>query len=166
MMRECPRELEVAAVVRAGRWPAACDQELHAHVAGCVECQDVVTITTLLLEADRGADVRVPSAAQVWWRLALRARVERDRAAARPVVWAQGVAAACGVGLTLAAIEHIGPALSGTAVTLAARVSGAVPAVAPAAVVAARVPGLLAGAGLLLVLALASAAAYLWAADE
>lgn len=166
MVPEWQHEPTVAAVVRAGRWPDACDPGLRAHVAGCEECSDVATIAALLLEADRGADVHVPSAGQVWWRLALRARVERERAAARPVVWAQGIAAACGAGLALAAVGQIGPVVSGTAATLAARVAGAVPDVLPAVPLVPHATGLLAGAGLLLVLALVTAAAYLWAADE
>ena len=66
MRPECRHELEVAALVRAGRWPDACEPELRAHVSSCADCREAVTIAELLLEADRGADVHVPSAAQMW----------------------------------------------------------------------------------------------------
>ena len=37
-MPECQREREVAAVVRAGRWPNACEHELRTHVTACAQC--------------------------------------------------------------------------------------------------------------------------------
>lgn len=171
MVRECRREREVAALVRAGRWPEACERDLVAHVATCLECQDVVEITDLLQQSDRGADVRVPSAAQVWWRLAVRARLEREQAAARPVVWLQGLAAACGVGVAVAALGQVGPVLVESASALAGRVAGSVPAAVPAltwptADAASRVPGLAAAAGAVLLLVAATTALYLWIADD
>ncbi len=115
MVPECRHEFEVAALVRAGRWPDACEPDLRAHVHGCAECREAVTIAELLLQADRGAEVHVPSAAQMWWRLAVRARLEREQAAARPVVWLQGIAAACGVGVVLTVLGQLAPVLSGAA---------------------------------------------------
>jgi hypothetical protein len=170
MLPQCQRERELAAVVRAGRWADACEPELRAHVAGCAECQDVLVIAELMLEADRGADVRVPSAAQMWSRLAVRTRAERERAAARPVVWLQGIAAACGVGVALTALGHVGPVVA-AAGAWSARVAGAVPNALPSLTwpgidLATRGPGLVAAAGALLVLVLASTAAYLWVVDE
>jgi len=171
MLLECRREREVAALVRAGRWPDACERELRAHVAACVECQDVVEITELLQQADRGADVRVPSAAQMWWRLAVRARLEREQAAARPVVWLQGLAAACGAGLAAAVLGQAGPSLLETGAALGGRVAGALPAAVPVLTwptVAAisQVPGLAAFAGAALLLVAATTAVYLWIADD
>ena len=171
MLPECRREREVAALVRAGRWPDACDNELRAHVATCADCQDVVEITELLQQADSSANVRVPSAAQMWWRLAVRARLEREQAAARPVVWLQGLAAACGIGLAVAALGQEGPVLVDTAAALAGRVVGAVPATVPALTwpggdVVARMPGLGAAAGAALLLVAATTAVCLWIADD
>lgn len=171
MLPECQRERELAAVVRAGRWPDACEPELCAHVAGCAECRGVLVVAELMLEADRGADVRVPSAGQMWWRLAVRTRAERERAAARPVVWLQGIAAACGVGVALTALGQCGPALAGAAGSWSARVAGAVPNALPSLAwpgvdLAGRGSGLLAAAGLLLVVVVATTAACLWVADE
>lgn len=166
MLPACRREFEVAALVRAGRWPAACAPDLRAHVEGCAECREAVTIAKLLLEADRGADVRVPSAAQMWWRLAVRARLEREQAAARPVVWLQGLAAACGVGVVLTVLGQLGPVLGGAAASVAHRVTASVPAALPAFDLAARVPSFVVLAAALVLVALASTAVYLWVADE
>jgi hypothetical protein len=166
MLPECRREFEVAALVRAGRWPQACEPELRTHVEGCAECREAVTIAELLLEADRGAEVQVPSAAQMWWRLAVRARLEREQAAARPVVWLQGIAAACGAGVVLTVLGQLGPVLSGAAVSVASRVTASMPAALPAADITARVPSLVVFAGALVLVGLASTAVYLWVADE
>jgi len=166
MVPECRHEFEVAALVQAGRWPDACEPELRAHVSACAECREAVTIAELLLEADRGAEVRVPSAAQMWWRLAVRARLEREQAAARPVVWLQGIAAACGAGVVLTVLGELGPVLSGAAASVSGRVTAAVPAALPAVDLAARVPSLVAVAGALVLAGLATTAVYLWVADE
>lgn len=166
MVPECRHELEVAALVRAGRWPDTCEPELRAHVASCADCREAVTIAELLLDADRGADVRVPSAAQMWWRLAVRARLEREQAAARPVVWLQGIAAACGVGVVLTVLGQLAPVLGGAAVSVAGHVAASVPAALPTVELAGRVPSLLVVAGALVLAGLASTAVYLWVADE
>ncbi len=166
MAPECRHEFEVAALVRAGRWPDACELELRAHVDGCAECREAVTIAGLLLEADRGADVHVPSAAQMWWRLAVRARLEREQAAARPVVWLQGIAAACGAGVVLTLLGQLAPVLSGAAASVAGRVAATVPAALPAMELAGGVPSLLVVAGALVLAGLTSTAVYLWVADE
>lgn len=168
---ECVREREVAALVTAGRWPEACAAELQDHVASCTECQDVVAITTLLQEADRDAAVPVPSAAQMWWRLAVRARLEREQAAARPVVWLQGLAAACGVGVALAVVGQLRSALADAAAAVAGRLDAAVPDVLsgvtwPALDGLSLGSGLAAAAGALLLLVAATTAVYLWIADE
>lgn len=166
MVPECRREFEVAALVRAGRWPLACEPELRAHVAGCAECHEAVTITELMLEADRGADVHVPSPAQMWWRLAVRARLEREQAAARPVVWLQGIAAACGVGVALAVVGQLGPRVGAVASSVAGRVAATMPAAVPTLDLALRVPAVLVAAGALVLVGLATTVVYLWAADE
>jgi hypothetical protein len=107
----------------------------------------------------------------MWWRLAVRARLEREQAAARPVVWLQGLAAACGVGVAAAALGRVGPALVEAAAALAGRVAGAVPAAVPvltwpASDVASRVSGPATAAGAVLLLVAATTAVYLWIADD
>ena len=51
----------------------------------------------------RFEDVSLPSSGQIWWRSAVRARMEAARAAARPVAWAQGATAASLFGILCAA---------------------------------------------------------------
>jgi len=171
MIRECSHEHEVAALVRAGRWSAAARPELVAHVAGCAECQDVVDIVTALESMDAGVEPPVPSAAQVWWRLAVRARAEREQAAARPVVWLQGLAAASGLGVVAAAIGQwraviadVVEAMAGRMATMPALVPGALPsAAADGALPLLSVAGMAAAA---LLVAAGVAVAWLWAAGE
>ncbi len=164
MVPECPREHDVAALVRAERWPSAGEPNLVAHVAACEACREVVAVATLVLEVDRGIDVHVPSAPQMWWRLAVRARLEREQAAARPVVWLQGLAGACGAGIALTLLGRLGPALSGSMSAVVDRVMSMIPAAVPMLPLTSPAPALLAIGGLVLV-ALASAV-YLWLVEE
>ena len=102
----CHHEAAVVRVVSRGAWPDRAPAELRAHVTSCAVCRDTVAIASLLRAADAadaGDDAPLPTAGQMWWRLAVRARLDRERAAARPVVWLQGVAAACGLGLVATA---------------------------------------------------------------
>jgi hypothetical protein len=67
-----------------------------------------------LLREDRNAtlaDVQVPAAGQVWWRSAIRARLDAAHAAARPLTWAHGVAGACAAGLALAVLNIAWPTI-------------------------------------------------------
>lgn len=97
---ECPREDEVMDAVASGRWPEACEVSLRAHVATCEVCRDVAEVALFLRDAGDalGAEVRVPSAGTVWWRAQVRARVEAEQAAMRPML----VAAACGATVLIA----------------------------------------------------------------
>jgi hypothetical protein len=101
----CPREAEVLAAIFARRWPGQCDEALRAHVSGCAICDEVATVAGVLREDyDRvGRDLRVPGAGQVWWRAAMRARLEAVQAAARPITWIHGLTGASAAGLTIAA---------------------------------------------------------------
>jgi len=92
----CDREADVVRVVLAGGWPEGCDASLREHVEHCDVCRDVVTIAEVLGEEHRTMrrTVGVPSAGQVWWRSAVRARLEATQAAARPLTWLYSVVAA------------------------------------------------------------------------
>jgi hypothetical protein len=57
-------------------------------------------------------DSPLPSAGQVWRRAALRAQADAVHAASRPLVWAQGLAGAVVVGLAVAALGAMWPALA------------------------------------------------------
>ena len=106
-VHECPRESEVIGAIIAGRWPDQCDATLHAHVAQCHICKDVVDVTSLLrLECNAlHEEISVPGAGQVWWRAAIRARLEASQQATRPLSWVFGISVACVVGLALAVVE-------------------------------------------------------------
>lgn len=167
----CEHEHVVVAAGRAGHWPAECDAALRAHVAACADCDEALAVAQLLEEADRGLDVAVPSAGQMWWRLAVRARVEREQAAARPVVWSQGLAAACGVGFGVAALGQLRPALTTAVTAVTGRVSDVVPAAIavlawPDLAGAGPFPGVVAAAGVALLVLCASGAFFLWAGED
>jgi hypothetical protein len=106
---ECAREADVLeAVLRQQLDVHANDaqwldggEDLRRHVAECEICADVAAVASLLRE-DRDVarhDVRVPAAGQVWWRAAVRARLDGAHAAARPLTWAQGIAGASAIGV-------------------------------------------------------------------
>jgi len=102
MTRTCAREMEVVQAVLGGRLERTSD--LQVHVSACEACEEAAMVAALM-RADRDAslaDVHVPAAGQVWWRAAIRARLDATQAAARPLTWAHGVAGACAAGLTAA----------------------------------------------------------------
>ena len=101
---ECPREHEVVAAVLLRRWPDGCDEELRIHAASCGICRETSTVAALLHEDGRQArrEVQVPAAGQVWWRAAIRARLEAVQAVERPLTWLHGLVAACAAGIVAA----------------------------------------------------------------
>jgi len=116
--RICEHESAVVEAVLGGQWPEACDQVLRDHAAACDVCREVVAIVPLLREEFTEAreaigrrDVPLPSAGQIWWRAAVHARADAARAAARPLVWGYGVAAACALGLLAAGASMVWPAI-------------------------------------------------------
>ena len=56
MSLNCGREKDVAAMLEAGHWPAACGDELREHVAGCARCGDLVLVASTMqrVEASLG----------------------------------------------------------------------------------------------------------------
>jgi hypothetical protein len=101
---ECPVETEVLSAVLAGRWPDACSEELSRHALACQTCGEVATVASALRDEREllRYDVQVPAAGQVWWRATVRARLEGAEAAARPMTWSHGIAAACAAGFAVA----------------------------------------------------------------
>ena len=99
----CPREQEVVdAMLASGQLAEA--SGLPQHVAGCASCRELQEVMTMLRpEQARFDDVSLPASGQIWWRAAVRARMEAARAAARPVGWAQGATAASLFGILCAA---------------------------------------------------------------
>ena len=108
-VQECPRESDVIGAIISGRWPDRCDETLSAHVTQCQACKEVVEVAGLLrLERnDPHDEITVPAAGQVWWRAAIRARLEASQQATRPISWALGISVACVVGLSLAVVEML-----------------------------------------------------------
>lgn len=98
---ECDFESEVLAAVLQSRWPERADADLHAHVAACAICSDVVAVAGSIdrtREEMRRCAV-VPDSDLVWWRAQLRSRLEAAETAGRPITAAQMIAFACAVGL-------------------------------------------------------------------
>jgi hypothetical protein len=125
---ECPHEFEVVQVVLAGRLEY-CD-EVRMHAESCEVCREVVAVASLMRDDRNGAlgEVQVPAAGQVWWRAAIRARLDATNAAARPMTWAHGVAGACAAGLTVGIITVAWPTIEGAWAWLGERVGTIDPA--------------------------------------
>ena len=112
---DCPREQDVVNAVLGGTWPDRCDDSLVTHAAHCVTCGEVAQVSMLLHEDVDHArnDMIVPAAGQIWWRAAVRARLESTHAAARPMSWMHAITGAIVLGVFLAAITAVWPMLPG-----------------------------------------------------
>src|SRR5215211_7083941 len=110
-MNDCPHEHGVVNAVLSGRWPEGCDESLVAHAKQCVTCRDVASVSLLLREDNDHSrfEMHVPAAGQVWWRAAVRARLESTQAATRPITWMHGITGAIALGVTLAALSAFWP---------------------------------------------------------
>ncbi len=104
---ECPREQDVINAIVSGHWPDRCDETLPAHVTECAICQELVEVAGVLHVEREGLheEMSVPSAGQVWWRAAIRARLEASQQVARPLSWMFGLSVACAAGLAIAGVE-------------------------------------------------------------
>lgn len=114
MTRTCPHEEQVVNAVLSGSWPDAADRELTTHAAQCEICGEVATVATLLRQEHEHArrDVQVPAAGQVWWRAAVRARLEAAQASTQPMTWLHGITAACTLGVTVAILSITWPSIA------------------------------------------------------
>jgi hypothetical protein len=119
---DCPREQDVVNAVLGGTWPDRCDDSLVTHAAHCVTCREVAQVSALLHEDVNQAriDVIVPAAGQIWWRAAVRARLESTHAAARPMSWMHAITAAIVLGVFMAAVTAVWPMLPGAINTIRA----------------------------------------------
>jgi hypothetical protein len=114
----CDHEPAVVQAVLGGQWPDGCDRTLRDHAEACDVCREVVAVAVLLRQDYTEAreeigsrDVPLPSAGQIWWRAAVAARADAARAAARPLEWGYGVAAACAIGVLVAGLGMVWPSL-------------------------------------------------------
>ena len=108
---DCPHEQLVVNAVLTGRWPESCDASLVAHAKECATCREVANVSLLLREDNDHSrfEMHVPAAGQVWWRAAVRARLESTHAATRPITWMHGITAAIVLGVMLAAVTALWP---------------------------------------------------------
>jgi hypothetical protein len=104
---ECPREQDVINAIVTGRWPDQCDESLRAHAAECAVCKELVEVTSVMRLDHEGLyeEMSLPSAGQVWWRAAIRARLEAPQRVARPLSWIFGISMACAAGLAIAVVQ-------------------------------------------------------------
>jgi hypothetical protein len=112
---DCPHEQQVVNAVLAGAWPDRADDNLVSHASTCEVCREVASVAVLLredLDSSR-IEVVVPAAGQVWWRAAVRARLESTQAAAKPMSWMYAITGAIVLGAFLAAITAVWPMLPG-----------------------------------------------------
>ena len=136
---ECAREAEVlTAVLRRQLDLSRLDdaawrdggEDLRTHIEQCETCAEVVAVAILLRE-DREIsqhDVHVPAAGQVWWRAAVRARLDGAHAAARPLTWAHGIAGASAVGLCIGVLGIVWPTIDRAAAWVGSYASSVGPA--------------------------------------
>jgi hypothetical protein len=112
---DCQHETAIVNAVLSGVWPHACDESLVAHANDCVTCREVASVSMLLREDSELAriEAHIPAAGQVWWRAAVRARLESTHAATRPLTWMHGITAAIVAGVVLAALTALFPVLPG-----------------------------------------------------
>lgn len=109
---ECAHETRVVSAVLSGGWPAV-DEDLVRHAAHCEICREVAEVA-VVLRADHDQarrEVQVPVAGQIWWRSAVRARLESAQAATRPMTWLHGMTAAIAIGIMLAIAGMAWPAI-------------------------------------------------------
>jgi hypothetical protein len=86
-MSGCQREQEIAEAVRAGHWPAACDEELRSHVAECRRCADFVRVK-MAFAGMRAGDLgraRLEAPGLLMWRAQMRRRHAALERVARPM---------------------------------------------------------------------------------
>jgi len=116
---DCPRETAVVNAVLSGSWPHACDESLVAHADVCATCREVASVSILLREDSESSriETHIPAAGQVWWRAAVRARLESTHAAARPMTWMHAITASIVIGAVLAALTALWPVLPGVFTT-------------------------------------------------
>jgi hypothetical protein len=134
----CPHEVEVVASLLDRRSLRIDDDALGAHVEGCEICREVAELTRVMsTDHERTRrEIRVPAAGQVWWRAAVRARLEAVQTASRPLTWSHGIAAACAIGVVMALLGFAWPVVREAAGWIVARaLDAAVPLGAAAATV-------------------------------
>jgi len=85
--KPCPQAAEVAAAVRDGHWPMACDPRLRVHVRECPSCSELLLITEALRRdrAEAVASAPLPSPNLLWWRAQLLRHQQAIRQVSKPI---------------------------------------------------------------------------------
>lgn len=111
---ECTHEPLVVEAVMSRAWPERADAALVAHAETCNICGEVALIAALIHDDHERSryDVRVPAAGQMWWRSAIRARLESTQLAVRPISWLHAITGAIAIGVLLAILTVAWPFLS------------------------------------------------------
>lgn len=117
MSAECRFEEDVVQAVLSGGWPESVSDELRTHGYNCSVCCEVVNVAVMLRQDGERSrrEVQVPAAGQVWWRAAIRARMEQAQASTRPMTWLHGITGACVVGIALAVLGIAWPSVMSAA---------------------------------------------------
>jgi hypothetical protein len=91
MLRACPRETEVKALVERGQWPQACAPELRNHVSACRSCSELALVTAAFQRARNQAlgAAKTGSPGLLWWRAQLRRRSVAVERISKPILSAQ-----------------------------------------------------------------------------
>jgi hypothetical protein len=108
---ECTHEPLVVEAVMSGRWRRDADEALVTHARDCEICSEVAALAALIHDDHERSryEVQVPAAGQVWWRSAIRARLESTQTALRPMTWMHALTAAIAVGVLLALLTAAWP---------------------------------------------------------
>ncbi|MDR3771728.1 MAG: hypothetical protein P4L26_00175 [Terracidiphilus sp.] len=88
--RTCARRSEVLELQARGHWPHACPPELHAHLAECRSCGELLVVTQAFqrLRASAAAQAELPAPGYLWWRAQLRRRNAALERMAKPILGA------------------------------------------------------------------------------
>jgi hypothetical protein len=115
MLRSCPREAEVKALVERGQWPQACALDLREHVSSCRRCSELALVTAAFQRARNQAvgAAKLGSPGLLWWRAQLRRRNVAVERISKPILSAQIFALA--VNLVVAAAVAVWQARHGVA---------------------------------------------------
>jgi hypothetical protein len=101
--------MEITAAIVDGRWHDAAHADVRAHARTCAACREVAEVALALAPADGDDEFALPAAGQVLWRARVRARADAARRAARPLLVAQALAAACALGLVAGLVSWLRP---------------------------------------------------------
>lgn len=104
ILRPCPHEAEVKALVERGQWPQASAPELRTHVSLCRSCGELVLVATAFQRARKQAvdEANICSPGLLWWRAQLRRRNAAVERITKPILSAHIFALAVNLAVVVA----------------------------------------------------------------